>query len=273
MSWPIRIFDFYINSSIHVALAVVSLLLVSTLILNISVPEDLVFFVFFGSISCYNIIKFGTGLYKWRKKGPERKAIAVLSLITTFLAGFHVISLPDRVWPLLGIILILMALYMLPVFPRDKNLRSLGIIKVVLVAISWTCITLLLPVLYAERGMDWDIWILSLQRFLLIIVLIIPFEIRDMHFDPPEIQTIPRRIGVKTTKVLGICLALLSLLLSFFRDELTTAELNSRLLLTLILSVMIIRTPGHPSKYYAAFGVEMLPVIWLAVMYWTFLYT
>ncbi len=273
MSWPIRIFDFYINSSIHVALAVVSLLLISTLILNISVTEDLVFFVFFGSISCYNIIKFGPGLYNWRKKGPERRAIAILSLVTTLLAGFYLISLPDRVWPLLSVVLILTALYMLPVYPRDKNLRSLGIIKVLLVAVSWTCITLLLPVLYAERGMDWDIWILSLQRFLLIIVLIIPFEIRDMHFDPPEIRTIPRRIGVKSTKALGVSLALLSLLLSFFRDELTTAELNSRLLITLILSVMIIRTPGHPSKYYAAFGVEMLPVIWLAVMYLTFLYT
>ena len=157
---------------------------------------------------------------------------------------------------------------MLPVFPRDKSLRSLGIMKVILVAVCWTSITLLLPVVYVQKALDWDIGILSIQRFLLIVVLVIPFEIRDMHFDPPGIRTIPRRMGIKTTKTLGVCLAILSFLLSFLRDEVTMAEIYSRLAMTLLLSLLIVRTPGYPSKYYAAFSVEAIPIIWLAILYW-----
>ena len=270
MRWPIRIFDFYINSSIHVALAVVSLFMISTLILNISVENELICFVFFATISCYNVLKFGPRLYKWQKERPQRNAIAILSLLATFLTGFYAIALPRQVWPLLSLVLVLMAFYMLPVFPRDRNLRSLGIVKVLLVAACWTCITLLLPVISAHRELDWDIGILTTQRFLLIIALIIPFEIRDMHFDPPDIKTIPRRIGVKTTKILGVLLAILSLLLCFLRDEVSTAEIQGRLLMTLVLSLLIIRTPADPSKYYASFGVESLPILWLLITHWMY---
>ena len=53
-----RIFEFYINSSIHVALAVLSLVLITVLEFNLKLPNSYWYFVFFGTITGYNFVKY-----------------------------------------------------------------------------------------------------------------------------------------------------------------------------------------------------------------------
>ena len=170
-------------------------------------------------------------------------------------------------WILLGLLSLLILLYIIPIFPNENNLRSLGVAKVILVALIWTGITVILPVMESNIPLNWDVLVLSGQRFLLVIALIIPFEIRDIQFDPPEIKTIPKKIGIKRTKLLGISLITISFLMVFLRDDIYWDELASRLLITLLVVFLIARTPHYATKYYAAFWVEAVPIIWLATIY------
>lgn len=268
MKWLHKIFDFYIDASIHVALAVVSFLFITGIVLNISIPQKLVFFVFFATLSCYNIIKDGRLIiYPRQKLSGQKLAIHRLSGFSLLAAAYFCYFLPIRIWLVLIVLLVLILLYMFPVFQRQKNLRSLGILKVILVSVIWTCVTVILPLLYNSIDWNWDYQVLSLQRFLLIIALIIPFEIRDMHLDPSGIRTIPRRIGVKKTKQLGVLLVFLANVLVYLRDDIYEFEIISRFLMLVISSLVILRTPSYPSKYYASFWVEALPVLWFGVLY------
>ena len=267
MKWPPKLFDFYINASIHVGLAVISFLLITVHSLNISVTNNLLYFVFFSTILAYNFLKNSRNLRENIKNGgKEFSLMLVLSFFSLIVASISAFTLPSRIIPLISILVLLLILYIVPVFPRDRNLRSLGLLKVIIVAIIWTGITVLLPVLADDAFLSWDVWILSLQRFLIILAMMIPFEIRDMYLDPPGINTLPRKYGVSRTKQIGVFLAVLSLILIYFKDELNTTVISVRCVMTIILCILIIRTPEYPSKYYASFWVEALPIPWLLLL-------
>jgi len=94
-----------------------------------------------------------------------------------------------------------------------------------------------------------------------VLVLIFPFEIRDMHLDIKDIKTLPQKIGVKKTKKVGFVLLLFSLTLEF----LLTASLSHKnifLIICFILLLFLMRSTQNQSKYYSSFWVESLPVLW-----------
>ena len=52
------LFDFYINASIHVALSVYALTRVTEIYFDIPYDENLNYFIFYGTITGYNFIKY-----------------------------------------------------------------------------------------------------------------------------------------------------------------------------------------------------------------------
>ena len=270
MTWYQRIFDFYIKASIHVALAVVALMLVTDYYLNIPIEEPVILFTFLGSLSCYNFIKYGIEIDKYTETASlELKLIGVLSVFCLLLSLYLLLDFQKSSWILLGILLILVLLYSFPIFHRDRNLRSLGVTKVLLVSLIWTGISVIFPVLQGELPFFWDVLVLACQRFLFVVALIIPFEIRDIQFDPAEIKTIPKRIGIRRTKLLGISLVVIAYLLVFTKDSIYAQEFYTRLWVTLLLILLIARTPRFASKYYASFWVEVVPIFWLGIIYFS----
>lgn len=264
MKWLSRIFDFYVNGSIHVSFAAIAFLIISVKTLNINVSEQLIYFVFFASIATYNFLKYGHSLISSLKNGrKDIQRIFILSILSLFFGAMSCIHLPFRTIPLLVVLLTLLLMYNFPIFPRDRNLRSLGLLKVIIVAFTWTGVTVLLPYFADQELWLWDTYVLALQRFLFILAMMIPFEIRDMYLDPPGIKTLPRKFGVLRTKYLGLFLAWFSFSLTYLKDEIAVFETASGIFATLLLSVFITRTPSYPSRYYASFWVEALPVFWL----------
>ena len=53
-----RLFDFYLNSSIHVALAVCSLTWITLVDFNSGVDLNIIYFIFLATISGYNFVKY-----------------------------------------------------------------------------------------------------------------------------------------------------------------------------------------------------------------------
>ena len=267
MGWLSRIFNFYLDASIHVAFAVISLLLITNLYLNILPDKHLILFIFFGTIPSYNFIKYGVEAKGYiLVKNSYHKQIQIFSLILLALAGYHFFFLSYLVWFICFVLALLIGLYALPVTSRHKNLRNSGILKVMLVALVWTGTTVIIPLISSSISFSWDIYLLILQRFILILILLIPFEIRDLENDELHLKTIPQRIGVSKTKNLGLFLSLIFYAITFLKDDLSRLEIMGNTILFLILIIMLLMTHRNQSKYFASFFVESIPICWLGIL-------
>ncbi|MBW1296734.1 hypothetical protein [Aquimarina litoralis] len=261
------IFDFYINSSIHVALAVAALVKITFLKFEILGANTYIYFSFAGTIVAYNFVKYATisKLYHRRltKSMTGIKVLTGISAIAFAYFGYQV-SFDTIVYMLPFVLLTI--LYTVPIFPNKKNLRSVAGIKIFIIGATWMGITVLVPVLYTEGSIDFDMIIEMVQRFLFIVVIMLPFEIRDLQFDDKELETIPQKIGVTRTKVFGSIVLVVFLLLTAFRVELTSTEILSTVFVTIITLLFLWGTDKKQSEYFCSFWVESIPIIWLLLL-------
>ncbi len=149
---------------------------------------------------------------------------------------------------------------------KNHNLRSIGGLKVYIIALVWAIVTVILPLVNNNHDVNFDVLITALQRYLFVVVLILPFDIRDLQYDNLKLSTIPQRIGVKNTKFIGVLLLLVMFFLEFFKDELVTNQIVSLLIVVFVTMLLIIFSSEERGKYYSEFWVEGLPIFWLALM-------
>ncbi len=269
-----RIFDFYIDASIHVALSAFSMFWVSLYFLNISEPvSHLSYFVFFATIPCYNFIKYGVEAKKYLIVATQyHKNIQVLSIIALGIALYHAYFLEQRTLGTLLLLAVCSGLYAIPVLPGARNLRSLGVFKIFIVAGVWAGVTVSVPALEGNIGLTWDVHMETIQRFIMVLVLLIPFEVRDLAYDDLALKTIPQRFGVVFTNFWGGVLTLLFFFMTFLKDHITYIEVIAKGLLFLTLGIILMENKRKQKKYFASFWVESVPIFWavgIALMeYW-----
>lgn len=258
-----RIIDFYINSSIHVALSCYFLVRMTQFMFNISEEETIANFAFFGTILGYNFVKYDAlARVKKLQMRNELKAIAFLSFLSLLLVGYYFFQL-QRITQIVAVCFLgLTLLYTLPFFPNRKNARNWKGIKIYIVALSWVGATLILPILNAEIAITFDFYLKCVQRFVLIFVLILIFEIIDLQFDDPNLQTVPQQIGVKRTKIIGMLLLIMFYFLEFFKHDFIQKQLLVNLVLVTTISMFLIFANEKRPKYYSSFWVESIPILW-----------
>lgn len=268
-----KLFDFYLDASIHVALAVFCLIQVTVVFLNISPNRHLSLYIFFGTIAGYNFIKYGVEAKKYiLVANGYHKNIQFFSFACLGIAIYQAYFLNLQTWVAIGVLLILTGLYALPILPMGIKLRSHGLIKVALVGLIWTGITVVLPVLAINEPISWDFAVEAIQRFALVIVLLLPFEIRDLDYDSPDLHTLPQRFGVANTKILGAFVTFLFFSLTFLKDELSTIEAISCGILFLTLGFMMYITKRNQARYFASFWVEAIPIFWWGIVWCLYTY-
>ncbi|MEL6976126.1 MAG: hypothetical protein AAGL29_12120 [Bacteroidota bacterium] len=175
------------------------------------------------------------------------------------------VQLNASVWYGVVVLGLLTLLYAIPFLGRFKNLRNVGGFKIFIVSLIWSGFTVMLPVLQANLPLNWDVSVIAIQRFVLVFVLILPFDVRDMEKDAPSLQTIPQRLGVQKTVWLGITLSLLMMLMTFLKDGLSLKEIAANVVLTVMLVKILLQVKRNNSKYFAAFWVEGIPIFWMLV--------
>lgn len=258
-----RIFNFYLDASIHVAFAICALLHISFQTLNISNDYHLTFFLFFGSISCYNFIKYGVEADKYFLVANQyHKSIQFFSFVTLLIALYHAHFLNFKVLVGVAVLICFTGLYALPVLPKSKNLRSWGVLKIFVVAWVWSGATVVLPILSANQDFVWDVGIEIFQRFLVVLILLVPFEIRDLTYDKVDLKTLPQRFGVVKTKLLGGIATLFFFFTTFLKDEIPIEEQVLKSILSLILVGTLFITKRKQAKYFSSFWVEAIPILW-----------
>ena len=262
-----QLLDFYINSSIHVALSCFALVKVTYLMLNITTDNCVAFFAFFGTIVGYNFVKFDA-LARANKNKMRRqlKAITAFSLASLLLVIFYFFKLQYTTKISATLFLILTILYTLPFFPNTKNARNWAGLKIYIVAICWVGVTVMLPILNSEISFQNFFYIIALQRFLLIFTLILIFEIIDLKTDDPHLKTVPQQIGVKNTKILGFVLLICFCGLGFFNGNYNNNFQFLELLLNFVIAIFLYFSNENRSKYYTSFLVESIPIFWLLLI-------
>lgn len=162
--------------------------------------------------------------------------------------------------------------YAIPFFKindRLCSLRTYPSIKIFSIALVWSIHTVIFPL--QEQLYDPQVWLLFIQRFFLVIVLTIPFDIRDMSMDSPFLQTLPQKIGVLNSKKTGVFYLTLFLFLSFLKQPFSTYVLLSDIIIFVSSLIFLVLASEYQSKYYASFWVESVPVLGIAVIYFFFL--
>lgn len=267
------IFNFYINSSIHVALAVYAMTFVTLIQFDLSYDQNVLLFVFFASITGYNFVKyFGLAKFHHRTLAGWLKVIQVFSAMAFVLMCYYLLQLNTDVWLLISVLGIITFLYAIPLIPKhylfdeQKNLREVVGLKVYIIALVWSFVTVLIPVCNAEINIDADIIITLIQRFLLVIVLMLPFEIRDLNYDNLKLATIPQKIGVKKTKAIGALVLIIFFMLEFLKKELKSTNLIVLAIFSIVVLLFLLFSKKEQSQYYSSFFTECLPVFWLVIL-------
>jgi hypothetical protein len=229
------------------------------------IPEEstIANFAFFGTILGYNFVKYDAlARVKKVQMKNELKAIAFLSFLSFIFVAYYFFQLQRTTQIVAVCFLGLTLLYTLPFFPNRKNARNWKGIKIYIVALSWVGATLILPILNAEIAITFDFYLKCVQRFLLIFILILIFEIIDLQFDDPNLKTVPQQIGVKRTKIIGILLLVMFYFLEFFKQNFIQKQLLVNLVLVATISVFLLYANEKRSKYYSSFWVESIPILW-----------
>lgn len=262
-------FDFYLQSSLHVALSVLALVQVTRIRLNLPPDVWVSLFAFFGTVVGYNFIKYDAlargGTVRLTARMRWFILVSAASAISAFYCFWHLS--PAVRWAAVGVLAIT-ALYALPFFPNRKTARDWAGLKIYFVAFSWAVVTVVLPVMEAGANFSSDVLIVCVQRFLLIVVLLLIFEIIDLATDDVHLLTVPQQIGVPKTKILGIAGMVLILSLDVFKHRTQPEFTHINIGFGLIVCAFLWFATPHRSKYYTAFWAEALPVFWwLALEY------
>ncbi|WP_010180612.1 hypothetical protein [Aquimarina agarilytica] len=262
----LSVFRFYIEASIHVSLAVFALFQVFLLKNELRSDLYLSGVIFFGSITGYNFVKYAP-VAKLHHRSLTRffKGIQFFSLISFLGLVFFGLKLPLRTLQAFAIGGIFIFLYAIPVVLK-KNLRSLSGAKIYIVAFSWVIAVVVAPALHFDLAIDHFFLMNCLQVFLLVVVLIIPFDIRDLNYDSKNLRTLPQVIGVVKAKLVAGVLLLLFLSIEFWIQKKPEALWASSLI-SILMAFMIYKTSTTNSKFYCSFYIESIPIIyWVLVL-------
>ncbi|RYZ25729.1 MAG: hypothetical protein EOP49_44255, partial [Sphingobacteriales bacterium] len=128
----------------------------------------------------------------------------LLSFICLFTLPLKVIAVSVG----LGVLSLGYSLPVLP-FPRKKRLKDWGILKLILLSLVWTCVTVMMPMFYYNKSFR-AYEVEFLLRFVFMLPLCIAFDIRDMETDKENsIYTMPNAIGLKRSfQLMNLCLLL-----------------------------------------------------------------
>lgn len=263
-----KVFNFYLDSSIHIGLSVYVLTYSTLILFKLPYDEAVLYFTFYGTIVTYNFIKYGSSAKRYFFVASRyKKWIQLLSFICFGLALFYAYHLQFKtlIWAI-GLC-ILSSLYIIPFLPNQKNFRTLPKFKILIVALCWAGVTVVLPLVNADAfQLNQLILLYLIQRVLLVLILMIPFEISDVQFDASALRTIPQRIGVVKTKWVAYAWIVLFLGLDFWKEQTLSTTFLITIGLCVLLGIAIWLSSIKKSKYFTSFWVESIPIIWFLAL-------
>ena len=225
-----------------------------------AVNTNLLLLVFFATNLSYNLQRvvrhrsnktINSSRHQWVYN--QKTFLYSLIIISSCISGYLFFTIFTFYELLYFSPLIVIALfYAVKVF--SKSLRDIPFIKIILIAFSWSAVSVLIPAYIYQELLANAVWILFILNFIYIFALVIPFDIRDLEFDEPDKKTIPQLIGLKAAKYTAITLLIICGVLSF--GLLKEAVF---LLPAYIVSIVILfQVNGKRKELFYAFAIDGL---------------
>jgi len=226
-------------------------------------------FVFFATLFTYNYMRvLDSYSFDFSAGGDYifcyKKIILSLLFVSAVLIVYLIYILGVQFLQLITPVAVISLLYPISftVNSATYSLRSIPFLKIFLISLVWSYVTVLLPILYYSSSLDYVVLDVFFQRFLFIIAISIPFDIRDMYID--QIKTFPNTIGVYESKLFAwFCLFLIDLLLIIdLINSIITVPVFCALFITIEITSIIIYFSGQ-NKSFMFYGiiVEGLSII------------
>lgn len=264
-----RLFNFYIFSNIHVAIGTFCFVKITLLSFGIDENETALF-VFFSTIVSYNFIRFmdapvrNTFFGQWFYN--NKSLLIFLSVISGvaclyFLKDFHFDALL-----VLSPFVFLTLFYGMKLPKKAISLRRIPGLKIFVIAFCFAGITVLFPLVQNKLNFSNITFAFFLERLLFVILITLPFDIRDIDYDSKSLKTIPQLFGVQTAKFIGIFLAISIFGLLVIYHHKTNNELLVTLFMNVVAIVLLLFSKRNQATYYSSFWVEGLPILWYAIL-------
>ena len=262
------IISFFIYTNIFVSISALSLYKITELIFDFR-NNIIGCFVFFATLFAYNYMRLPFFFAEenrprnfWIEKNIH---IIYLILVISFFSICYCVSVLGVIFLYLTVPIILIScMYPIRIDYVNKlyALREIPLLKIFLIATSWSSMTVLIPLLYLGYTIDYYLISHLLRIFLFIIAISIPFDIRDLHLD--KVNTIPKYIGVLNAKIFSFfCLFIFELLLIFdLLNALIPVPIFLSLFISIELSALIIYSSNEKrSEWFYSILVESLSII------------
>ena len=259
------LFDYYINSSLHVSFCVICYIISINLINQIHVNWEDIAFVFFTTFFSYNFIKYNEFLTSINEPvSLLLKSFFLKALISLVISLYLFFNLSSSKQIFVVIISIVTVLYTIPLI-SNYTLRDNPILKILTVAFCWTMLIVIFPFFGVLDFVN--IVYYSLLIFCLVTAQMIPFEIRDMLKDKDLVKTIIHNYGIKYSKNIGYFFLIIAFLFTMITGYLLENLVfkNSILIIILITAILVNFSREKQNKYYSSFIVESVPIYWLIV--------
>lgn len=202
----------------------------ATQLLN-SIPVKLTHFTVFITCITFLLYNFHTYSFKLDYSGFRKLYRSYVSLkislseqifftLFTLIAFIEFFYLSEAVMYWLIPLGILSLLFSIPLWgiKRKFRIRESLFVKMPVLSAVWSVATVIIPIV--EQNIEPDSAFVIQQticRFIFVFILYIPFEIRDMEVDRSEnVRTIPAVFGVEKTKMLGVLLVILEIMVHHF---------------------------------------------------------
>ncbi len=207
-----------IYSNLFIALCAAILTLGTYGFIEASPDPHLILHVFGVTLMAYNMQRLvrlqkftnRTEQIRWYLKNKWMLYTALI--IGMMVSSWTFLQLPLKLLLAFAPLALISFSYSIPFLPSKNGpmaVRDIPGAKIFLIALVWTGVTWVLPI--QEAGISWSAmhYLIALERFLFIVAITIPFDIRDLRYDSDSMRTIPQLLGYSKAKDLAIFLLII----------------------------------------------------------------
>lgn len=268
----------YVYSHFHIGICTFVLWMFSMNMFDITLDYHYGVFLFCGTIAAYSLHRIIPFFIERNHLSYTRRDIyydklglliggVIIALVMGFIAWLN-LSYSNKIGSILASVITIC--YMLPIFGRSR-LRDLNYIKIFLIAITWSMLTVSIPAV--NYGLNLLlVMIFTMERVLYFVAITIPFDIRDMSVDKDQdLMTIPSLLGWDRAKIIAYGCLLLSSILVLIGSYIFHIpwKFTLAILLTYMISAILIRytTSERSDLYYSGLidGTMLLPYVFLGI--------
>ena len=269
---------YIVYTNIFVAGCTAALVAASAIILGITVPE-VTWFTGAATLAAYNFMRLfqifdnqsfsGAPLHIWI---AERRWFVVAITLVSSAAAFYFFLQFETVTRYFIIPLAILAGFYSVRIPLTggSRLREIPGLKIFLISALWALVTVSLPAVEAGIFGSTQVALLTLERFLFIFAITLPFDIRDLPYDAPAMNTLPQRFGVSGAKGIALFAILfldIVLIAEWGIGFYSLKELIALIGIAEIAAVLVYFTNEERSDAYFTVVIESLSLLLFVVLW------